>query len=109
MRRSLGILIILMVIMIGATSLFQLGLSVPTIEQTTDPNGSVFEATAEQAGMFIFWVLFVLGNVVVVGGVLGILFWRGNVAVARANAMEARSADQLVSPEERQAEIEAAV
>lgn len=58
--------------------------TVPTIIQTTDPAASAFEATPEQAALFVFWVFFVLANMIVVGGVLAGVFYLANREVKRA-------------------------
>jgi hypothetical protein len=64
--------------------------SVPTIIQTTDPAASAFEATPEQAALFVFWVFFVLANMIVVGAILAGLFYLGNREVKKAEQMPNR-------------------
>ncbi len=64
--------------------------TVPTIIQTTDPAASAFEATPEQAALFVFWVFFVLANMIVVGGVLAGVFYLANREVKRAEATSNR-------------------
>jgi hypothetical protein len=87
-RRGLLLLIVLLALMLGGGALTaNLLTDAPTIIQSTDPNASVFEATPEQAAQFIFWVFFVLFNLVGAGATIAFLMWRGNVEVRRANAM----------------------
>lgn len=85
MQRGLIILAGLVIVMIGGAGLTaNLAGEAPTIIQTTDPNGSVFTATPEQAAQFIFWILFVVGNVVIVAGILAVVLWRSHNAVVKA-------------------------
>lgn len=85
MQRGVIILAGLMIVLIGGAGLTaNLAGEAPTIIQSTDPNASVFTATPEQAAQFIFWIMFVLGNVVVVAGILAVLLWRTHHAVANA-------------------------
>lgn len=92
MRRGLIFLAFLLIVMIaGAGLTSQIAPSVPTMIQTADPNGSVFEATPIQAGQFIFWVGFVLVNVVGAGLTIAGLLWLGNREVTKAKAMPTRA------------------
>lgn len=86
MRKGLVLLIFFLVIMLGGGVLTSgLFSGAPIVQQTSDPNGSVFVATPEQAGQFIFWVFFVLANVVGAGLTLAVVMWRGQVEVARVS------------------------
>lgn len=100
MKRGILVLAVLMIITItGGVLTSGLFPGVPTIIQSVDPNANVFEATPEQANLIIFWTLFVLGNLVVIGLVLAVLFWRGNVEVERAHLMETPQRDSDSLPE----------
>lgn len=88
MQRGLIILAGLVIVMIGGAGLTaNLATEAPTIIQTTDPNGSVFTATPEQAAQIIFWILFVVGNIVVVAGIFAVLLWRGHKEVKTAKEL----------------------
>lgn len=102
MKRVAALAFLVIIVIVGGGLTSQLMTEAPIIIQSDVPDASVFEATPQQAAQFIFWTLFVLGNVVVVGLVLAFLFWRGNVEVRKAEAMpkasEQRPEQQL--PEE---------
>lgn len=102
MRTGLIVLAGLVIIMIGGAGLTsQLAPSVPTVIQTADPNASAFEATPLQAGQFIFWVVTVIGNVVLLGAGLAGLLWLSNREVSKAKAMptleERRAAEETAA------------
>lgn len=85
MKRGVAILAFLTIVTIAGGFLTSgLFSDFPILIQSTDPNASVFEATPEQANLFIFWTMFVIANLVVIGGILAFLFWRGNAAVEQA-------------------------
>ena len=86
--RNLAILVGVM--LIGGILTAGFSGSVPTIIQTTDPAASPFEATPEQAALFVFWIFFVVANMVVVGAILAGLFYLGNREVKRAEEMPNR-------------------
>lgn len=92
MKRGVGTLVILVgVMLLGGLVTAGLAGGVPIIIQSTDPNASPFEATPQQAGQFVFWIFFVLANVIVVGGVLAGIFYIGNREVERAKEMPSLS------------------
>ncbi|QPC80797.1 hypothetical protein G4Y79_13875 [Phototrophicus methaneseepsis] len=79
MRRSLGALVIFVVILLVG-GVFTAGIfgGVPMIIQSQNPDASVFQATPEQANQFIIWIAFVIINVIGAGVTLALLFWFGN-------------------------------
>lgn len=88
MKRGAGTLAILVgVMLLGGVVTAGLAGGVPIIIQSTDPNASPFEATPQQAGQFVFWIFFVLSNVIVVGGILAGIFYLGSREVKRAKEM----------------------
>ena len=98
MKRSLSILVFLVIIMlIGGVLTSGLINGVPTIIQTDNPDASVFQATPEQANQFIIWVVFVLVNVVGAGLTLAFVFWFGNREVKVVSQMpnQPSNAEQL--------------
>lgn len=75
--RRTGILAVLMIIVItgGVLSSGLFDINTLLVIQTDNPDASTFEATPVQAFQFFFWVFFVLGNVVVFGGILALVFY----------------------------------
>lgn len=74
--RKLGVLagFVLILTVFGAVSA---GLvpGLPFLVQTDDPNASTMMATAEQANQLVFWVIFVLINLIGAGVTLTIVMW----------------------------------
>lgn len=100
MKRGVLILIGLMIIVIaGGVLTANVGVELPTVIQSEEPAPSAFRATPEQANLMLFWSLFVLGNLVVIGGVTALLFWLFHRWVKNANATPNR-AEQTASDAE---------
>jgi hypothetical protein len=74
--RKLGILVgvVILLTVFGAGSAGLLP-SLPFLVQTTDPNASPMMATPEQANQFIFWVVFVIINLIGAGVTLTLVMW----------------------------------
>ncbi|MCA9892982.1 MAG: hypothetical protein KC615_08355 [Anaerolineae bacterium] len=101
MKRSLGILVFLVIIMlIGGVLTSGVFGGVPTIIQTDNPDASVFQATPEQANQIIIWVTFVVVNVLGAGLTLAFLFWFGNREVKVVSRMPESPSDAEQLPAE---------
>jgi hypothetical protein len=74
--RKLGILagFVILLTVFGAGSAGLLP-SVPFLVQTADPNASPMMATPEQANQLLFWIVFVLINLIGAGVTLTIVMW----------------------------------
>jgi len=88
--KALAIFVI--ILLVGGA--FSSGLipSAPVLTQSIDPNASVMAVTSEQANQLVFWVIFVLVNVIGVGVTIAVLIWLGSRAVKNAKAMPKASA-----------------
>lgn len=76
MRRGVIILGLLVAVMIGGSVLTAgLGVELPIMLQTTNPDGSVFNASSSQAIQFFGVVVFVLINVIGAGLTGAVIFW----------------------------------
>lgn len=86
--RRTGILAVLIIVVLagGALSSGMFNLNSLLVIQSSNPDASVFEATPVQAFQFFFWVFFVLGNVVVAGGLLALVFWLLNRMIISARS-----------------------
>jgi len=85
-RRGVLILAGLVVLVIaGGVLTAGVGSGIPTIIQSTDPSASPFAATPEQANLFLFWIAFVIFNLVGAGVTIALLFWFLNWQVKTAN------------------------
>lgn len=102
--KNLGILagIVLVLLVFGAGSAGLLP-GLPVITQTSDPNASVSAVTPEQANQFIFFVVFVLINVIGAGLTIAILFWF--LGRATSNARRIPNAPVAVLNRTRAAEL----
>lgn len=103
--KRVGILAgIVIILLAGGVFTSQLFSGVPIIVQSDLPDASPFEATPQQAGLIIFWVGFVVFNIVGAGLTLAFVMWRGSVEVKRAQAMPEREtesdAEQLPAGDE---------
>lgn len=108
--RRVGFLAFFVILVIAGGGLTaQLLQDAPILIQSEIPDASVFEATPQQANQFIFWVVFVIINVVVVAAVLALLMWNGHRGVRVAENTEARSTrleqEQLPEPSGKAIEI----
>ncbi len=104
MRRGVLILAGLVVIVIaGGVLTAGIGAQIPTIIQSTDPAASPFAATPEQANLFLFWIVFVIFNLVGAGLTIALIFWFLNWQVKSVNEMPNR-AERLAQQEQQEAE-----
>ncbi len=91
-RRGVLILAGLVILVLAGGALTAgLGASIPTIIQSTDPNASPFAATPEQANLLLFWIGFVIFNLLGAGITIMALFWFLNRQVKIANEMPNRA------------------
>jgi hypothetical protein len=67
-----GFVILLTVFGAGSAGLLP---SLPFLVQTTDPNASPMMATPEQANQLVFWVVFVIINLIGAGVTLALVMW----------------------------------
>lgn len=74
--KKLGILagFVLLLTIFGAGSAGLLP-ELPFLVQTDDPNASAMMATPEQANQLVFWVIFVLINLIGAGVTLTVVMW----------------------------------
>jgi uncharacterized BrkB/YihY/UPF0761 family membrane protein len=88
--RRLAILAFLVIVLLAAGGITsQLTRSFDlTVPVTDAPDGSVFDATPDQALQFFVWVGFVLANVVVAGLVIALIFWWLHRSVRRSQDTE---------------------
>lgn len=92
MRRGVLILAGLVVLVIaGGVLTAGIGAGIPTIIQSTDPAASPFAATPEQANLFLFWIAFVIFNLVGAGLTIALIFWFLSREVKVVNEMPNRS------------------
>ncbi|MEL6306805.1 MAG: hypothetical protein AAFV98_06430 [Chloroflexota bacterium] len=105
MRRGVIVLGLLVAVMIGGGVLTAgVGFELPTIQQTTNPAGSVFGATSSQALDFFLLVGFILFNVVGAGLTIAVIFWFLGRQVRLAKEMPTleerreQEAEQLAEP-----------
>lgn len=104
MRRGVILLAVLLIVTIaGGVLTADVGFGVPTLEQTTDPNASVFMASSGQAFNFLLVVGFIIVNVVGAGLTLAFIFWLISKQVTIAKEMptleERRQQDAEALPE----------
>jgi len=91
-RRGAAVLAFLVIVMIaGGVLTSNVGLEIPTLIQSDDPNASYFEATPVQATQFVLWVGFVLFNVLGAGVTVMVLLWLGNWGVKSVENLPTRS------------------
>ncbi|MGB1287411.1 MAG: hypothetical protein ACPG7F_12810, partial [Aggregatilineales bacterium] len=64
MKRLGTLIVIVVVLLIGGSISSQIVPELPTLIQSEVPDANVFEATPEQANLFILWVGFVVVNLV---------------------------------------------
>ena len=93
MRRVAVLAGLVILLLAGGALSSQLFQGAPIITQTDTPDASVFEATPQQAGQFIFWVGFVLINLIGAGATLAFFMWRGHTEVRRAGDMPLRETE----------------
>jgi hypothetical protein len=100
--KNLGTLIVIVVILLvfGAASA-NLIPKAPVLVQTTDPNGSVLQATPEQANQIGFWVVFVLVNLIGAGVTLGLVFWFLGRGTSSVRGVENQPNNFLLSLDKR--------
>jgi uncharacterized SAM-binding protein YcdF (DUF218 family) len=88
-NKGLGTLVVLMAILLffGAGSAGLLP-PLPILTQTTDPNANPTMVTPEQANQFVFFVIFVLVNLIGAGGTIALLLWFLGRATSHARSQE---------------------
>jgi hypothetical protein len=84
---------LVMLLLAGGALSSQLFGDAPIIVQSETPDASVFEATPQQAAQFIFWVGFVIVNLIGAGLTLAFFMWRGHAEVRRAGEMPLRETE----------------
>lgn len=99
MRRGVLILAgLVIVVLAGGALTAGLGANIPTIIQTTDPNASPFAATPEQANLLLFWIAFVIFNLLGAAVTIMAILWFLNRQVKIAHEMPNR-AERLAQQE----------
>lgn len=104
--KRLGILIFLLVVVLAGGAISSGLLNDPLrgllIQQTGDPNASVFDAPPQQAFQLILWIGFVIMNLIGAGVTLLIFFWLMNRALAgvrRGQQPPAATSSEIVATE----------
>lgn len=92
MKRGLGFLVILLIIMI-AGSVLTTGVwkGLPVMHQTSDPMGSYFQAPPGKAAFFFIVVTALLAGAIVNGIVIGLIIWFLHWALKRTEQIPNRS------------------
>ena len=100
MKRGVGFLAILLIVMI-AGSVLTTGVwdGLPVMHQTADPMGSYFQAPPGKAAFFFLVVGFILFNMIGMGATIAFIMWFFNREVKVTHQMPNRS-EQSVSASE---------
>lgn len=99
MRGLVTLAVLVVVMLAGGALTARIFPEAPVIIQTTDPNGSVFSATPEQANQLFFWVIFVIVNVLGAGLTLAALIWLGSRSVENVRRQPNASTSLATSEE----------
>ena len=96
MKRGLGLLVLLLIIMI-AGSVLTAGVwdGLPIMRQTSDPMGSYFDAPPGKAAFFFIVVTALVSGAIVNGVVIGLIIWFLHWALRRTEQIPNRSEDTV--------------
>ena len=92
MKRGLGLLVVLLIIMIvGGVLTSGVWDGLPTMRQTSDPMGSYFDAPPGKAALFFIVVTALVSGAIVNGVVIGLIIWGLHWALKRTQQIPNRS------------------